>query len=307
LFQVNFMDHCDSDAEGNLVLGPTISPEHWGWTEDFTRNRNSTFDIAMFRYVFAAAIDGATTLGRDEELVARWQDALQRLPPYPTSGGDHPFVVDVQDAPPITYNIAIPAVPVFPGDVVTWFSPAPQKELFARSIANCRWNGNNSAIILSVARARLSMPSALPWMRSELQARTRPNGTLTLNRLGHPFNDFGHYTEQFAASMAVGELLLQSVGDIIRVFPAWPTERGASFRNLLAEGGFLVSAEQTSQKVTRLEIISTVGGPLRVLSPWNAIWANGKPLVIDARGIVSIPTKAGEQIRLTSDNMGEGE
>ena len=30
LFQVNFMDACEIDSNGKLVLGPSISPEHWG-------------------------------------------------------------------------------------------------------------------------------------------------------------------------------------------------------------------------------------------------------------------------------------
>ena len=300
LFQANFMDACDVDPQGKLVLGPTVSPEHWGWTKDFARNRNCTFDIAMFRYVFEAAIEGATTLGRDKELVARWKDALQRLPTYPTTNAaDQPVVVDVEDAPPQTYNIAIPAVPVFPGDVVTWFSPAAEKELFARSITGCRWNGNNSSIILSVARARLSMPGAIDWMRGELKARTRPNGTLTLNRLGHGINNYGHYTEQFAASMAIGELLLQSVGDVIRMFPAWPKDRDASVVDLRAQGGFLVSAEQKGGEVVKLEIESTVGGTLRVLSPWERMKANGKALMPDEKGIVCVETHAGEMVILT--------
>jgi hypothetical protein len=62
---------------------------------------------------------------------------------------------------------------------------------------------------------------------------------------------------------------MQSVGDIIRVFPCWPKEQNAKFTNLRAQGGFLVSAEQKDGKVTKLEITSTVGGTLRVLNPWS--------------------------------------
>ena len=302
VFQANFMDACDVDSQGKLILAPTVSPEHWGWTKDFERNRNGTFDIAMFRYVFQAAIEGATTLGRDEQLVARWRGALERLPAYPTTGGDSPVVVDVQDAPPITYNIAIPAVPVFPGDVVTWFSPPAEKELLARSIENCQWNGNNSSIILSVARARLSMPDAMDWMRTELKTRTRPNGTLTLNRLGHGINNFGHYTEQFAASMAIGELLVQSVGDVIRVFPAWPKERDAAFTDLRTQGGFLVSASQSEGQIEELQVTATAGGRLRLLSPWPAVEVvcNGQALARvpapDQTGIIQLDTRPGDRI-----------
>lgn len=55
----------------------------------------------------------------------------------------------------------------------------------------------------------------------------------------------------------------------IRVFPCWPKEKDAKFISLRAQGGFLVSAEQQGDKVTRLEIISTVGGKLRLSDPWS--------------------------------------
>jgi len=252
LFYADFADQCDRNANGKIILGPTVSPEHHGWTPGFALNRNCAFDIAMVRYTLQAAIEGATTLGQDSDLVTRWEQTLDLLPDYPTTQMPSPVVVDVEGAKPMEYNIAVPTVPVFPGDMVNWWSPEPQKELFAHTIARCKWNGNNSIYILGVGRARLSMPGTADWLRKELTARMRPNQLITLNRLGHHFNSFGHYTEQFAASMAIGELLMQSVGDIIRVFPAWPKEKDASFTQLRAQGGFLVSAEQKAGKVTKL-------------------------------------------------------
>ncbi len=258
-FQAAFIEKCPGDQR--VVLGPSVSPEHWGWTPRFQYNRNGTFDTAMFRYIFEAAIEGAETLQRDAELVERWRKAMRRLPDYPLHGETDPVVVDMQGAPPINYNIAVPAVPVFPGDVVTWLSPQPQKELFTRTIEGLHWNGNNSTIILGVARARLDMPGTYQWIRDELAARQRPNGTLTLNRNEprYRFNEFGHYTEQFGATMAISELLVQSVGDVIRVFPAWPPEKSAQFENLRTQGGFLVSASMKDGVIDRLEIVSTAG------------------------------------------------
>ena len=301
LFQVNYMDQCKGDEQ--VVLAPSVSPEHWGWTKDFKFNRNSTFDIAMFRYIFEAAIEGATILQRDEQRVARWKRALRRLPPYPTTNATPPIVVDVQDAHPIEYNIAVPATPVFPGNVVTWFSPEAEKELFARTIESLQWNGNNSTLILAVARARLSMPGTIDWLLAELKARMRPNGTLTLacNRVGSDsINSHGHFTEQFGASMAVSELLIQSVGDIIRVFPAWPKDKDAAFANLRAQGGFLVSAEQSGGQIKRVVVVSTVGGFLRLKIPWSAatVLRNGTPLspvpAPDQRGVIEIDTRHGD-------------
>ena len=46
----------------------------------------------------------------------------------------------------------------------------------------------------------------------------------------------------------------------------------------------------------RAEITSTVGGKLRLLSPWPAIAVNGKPLQPDASGIVTMDTRPGERL-----------
>ena len=62
---------------------------------------------------------------------------------------------------------------------------------------------------------------------------------------------------------------MQSVEDTIRVFPCWPKEKDARFSNLRTQGGFLVSAEQRAGEVVKLEITSTVGGKMRLLSPWT--------------------------------------
>ena len=195
----------------------------------------------MFRYIFTAAIEGATVLDCDAALVKRRQAALERLPPYPTTTTGPPIVVDVQDAPPIVYNFAVPAAPVFPCDVITWWSPPAEKELFRRTIDQVRDCGIDAPLMLAIGRARLSMPGAMDWLRRQIAVRQRRNGTLTtapLTRRGpNRVDRFGHYTQQFGFSMAVGELLLQSVGDVIRVFPAWPPERAAEFHDLRARAG----------------------------------------------------------------------
>ncbi|MDW8365540.1 MAG: hypothetical protein RMK49_06830, partial [Abditibacteriales bacterium] len=296
LFYAEFVEQCE--GEDTVVLAPTVSPEHWGWTPRWERNRNGAFDIAYVRFTLQAAMEAAQTLGRDVRLVERWQRALKRLPPYPLHG-DPPIVVDVEGAPPITYNIPVPASPVFPADVVTWQSPKEERELFARTIAGLRWNGNNATVMLAIARARLNMARTQEWLRAEVQQRLRPNGTLTLNRRQppHRFNDFGHYTEQFGVGMAVSELLLQSVGDVIRLFPALSPGCRASFVNVRTQGGFLVTASGSAESVESLRVISTVGGRLRLLSPWQSIEVKREqrdkwqPLTVDRDGMVTVPTQ----------------
>lgn len=299
VFYAGFIEQCKGGDK--VHLGPSVSPEHWGWTKNLRLNYNGTFDIALIRYTLKAAIEAAQTLNVDESLVRRFKKALQHLPDYPLSAEEHPVVVDMENAPPVEYNIPVPSTPVFPGDVVTCWSPEKEKRLFVRTIEGLRWNGNNATFMLAIARARLSLPGSQEWLKAEIEARMRPNGFIALNTLipYHRFNDFGHYTEQFAAGMAISELLLQSVGDIIRIFPALSPGIRARFVDLRAQGGFLVSAGGTSGNVAGLQIKSIYGGALYLLSPWPRIEGRAGdkdylPIKTDQRGVLTIQTRAGE-------------
>ena len=302
-FQAAFVEQCERDGD-RVVLAPTVSPEHWGWTDRFERNRNCTFDIAMFRYIFDAAAEGASILGIDEDRVARWKNAAALLPEYPTWSDDPQTVVDVEGAPPIEYNIPVPTSPVFPCDVVTFFSPESERALFANTLEHLRHNGNNAPIMLAIARARLSTPDAWDFLRTELGRRERNNGTLSFNRLvpPHQFNVFGHYTEMFGAALPVTELLLQSVGGVIRIFPAWPLNIPAKFASLRAEGGFLVTAAVDDGKVGPVRIESTVGGLLRLVAPWEKTEINAggtwQPATLDASRIIEVQTQPGVVVEL---------
>ncbi len=304
-FYASFIEDCET-RNGAAHLGPSVSPEHWGWTANLDRNYDCAFDIALVRYTLEAAIEAAGVLETDEDLAAQWRAALQLLPPYPITDGEDPIVVDVAGAPPMEYNISVPATPVYPGDVVTWWSDPAEKALFKRTIDALQWNGNNATFMLAISRARLSMPETDRWLRDEITARQRPNGTLTLNRLGHHFNAFGHYTEQFGAAQAVSELLLQSVGDILRIFPAWPLDQPAWFRQLRAQGGFLVSGACENGQMGAITIQSTVGGMLRVLSPWDRTviqcGADRRLATLDDQGVIALHTQAGEVILLEQAN-----
>ena len=303
VFYADFVDQCDRQGD-RVVLAPTVSPEHHGWTPHFARNRNCAFCIAYFRFIFDAAAEGAALLDRDADLAARWKNAKALLPDYPLyEGREGPVVVDVEDAAPLTYNIPVPTTPVFPGDQITFMSPEPVRDLFQRTLAHLQHNGNNAPVMLAVARARLGLSDAQDWLRTEVERRERRNGTLSFNRLDprFDFNTFGHYTEMFGAVLPITELVLQSVGDVVRVFPAWPSWMPARFERLRAQGGFLVSAVHDGKGVCSVRVESTVGGNLRMVSPFascevrveGGAWA---PVTADSDGILRLETTAGQTL-----------
>ncbi len=74
----------------------------------------------------------------------------------------------------------------------------------------------------------------------------------------------------FLAMEAVHEMLLQSHGGVLRIFPAvsdsWPDVR---FDRLRAEGGFIVSAERRAGQTVSYRIEATVDGLLRMPHPFG--------------------------------------
>ena len=261
LFYCSFAEQCPRDAEGRVKFGPSYSPEHGRFGVG-----NVPFDLAYARFTLTAAIAAAGELDRDRETAVRFRKARELLPPYPTAPDEagNPVVVDwtgCRFREIKQHNITVPAVPVFPAEQVTWFSPEPEKELFRNTLRQTRHRGCNSTVMFSVAKARFSMLDALDDARNYYKPEVQPNGMFHW-----PMHGF-YLSESVGIAAMISEFLVQSADRVIRVFPCWPKGKDASFTDLRAQGGFLVSAEQKAGRVVSLEITSTVGGKLRLLDP----------------------------------------
>ena len=290
-FYASFIEKCKSD-NGKLVFGPSVDPEHtaFGWD-------NSPYDLAWAKHTLKAAIQGANALGVDPVLVKRWTNNLTKLPYYPVSG-DIVMVGDRDKG----YNIVTPIIPMFPAEQVSWFSPENEKALFKRSIQwiQTRYNLNNSVVMLNVARARLSMTDEA-WndTKTWFKGKEQPNGLFYWK--AHGF----YMSEQTAVSGLITEFLIQSVDNIVRIFPAWPRLKDAEFNNLRTRGGFLVAARQKNGMISGLKVESTIGGELKLVSPWNSIgvrYAGGAliPLTADSLGVVRVVTTRGQQLEFVN-------
>jgi hypothetical protein len=151
--------------------------------------------------------------------------------------------------------------------------------LFRNTLRQTRHRGCNSTVMLSVAKARLSMPEAVSDLRDYYKPLVQPNGMFYWPLHGY------YLAESVGVAAGISEFLLQSVKHTIRVFPCWPKDKDASYTHLRAQGGFLVTAEQQGGKVVKLEITATRGGKLRLLNPWTD-------------KIVERETNPGETVRL---------
>lgn len=74
--------------------------------------------------------------------------------------------------------------------------------------------------------------------------------------------------------LMIEEMLLQSQNGVIRVFPAYPSDRDASFVDFRAEGPTLVSSRREGGHVLFVELIALEDVTWKVRSPWGseAVW-----------------------------------
>lgn len=224
------MAYLHEEADGRLHIVPTVSPEHWGLTTNFERNRDCTSALTLTRYLLRAAVEGARILSTDRKEAAMWKAASERLAPYPTAAATNgPVWVDVAGAPPIEYNVPVPLSPVFWGDDVGPDSPPETLALARRTLDQIRIWQPHRGYLDSTIRPRLGLLSK-------------------------------------GANLGV-ENFLQSY-QAIRLFSAVPPDQEFAIEHFAAEGGFRVSAKCRNAQISGVRIRSIVGGPCRVVHPW---------------------------------------
>jgi len=255
--------------DGRLHVIPTVSPEHWGLTNRFERNRDCTSAITLIRYLLRSSASASKILNEDISEAELWESAADRLAPYPTYPTDSGHIwVDVEGAPPIEYNIPVPLSPVFWGDDVGLDSP-PE--------------------MLAIARRTLDQINVWVPHRGYIDSCVRP-------RLGiyNPNAPVG--AENFLLSY-------QS----IHIFPAVPPESEIIMENFAAEGGFRVSAACSADGIVKdICIKSSIGGICCVSNPWGAkqiaVISDGvKVLHKEIGRIIRFSTNAGRIYELMPD------
>ena len=70
--------------DGFYHVIPTVSAEHWAWTKNFERNRDTTSALCLFKWLLNTTADASELLGRDADLRDRWRDVASKMAPYPT-------------------------------------------------------------------------------------------------------------------------------------------------------------------------------------------------------------------------------
>jgi alpha-L-fucosidase 2 len=291
--------YVNEQPDGTFDIQPTCSPEHWGLTKNFERNRNTTSALALVSFHMEATAQAAATLGRDAVQRERWRHIARHLAPYPTHGEEEEqIVVDVEGAPPIEYNVPVPLFPIFPGEEISDRSPRKTRDLFWRTLETFKKISENGHVIVNASRVRVALPNAWELIKHDILDFIDANGASDTYNLGT-------VVENLSITLPITEFLLQSHEGLVRVFPGLPDSVDARFNSLRARGGFMVNSVRQRGKTRIVELWHEEGSLCLVENPWSTCAASmsienesGRVIRPNALGQFQIKVPARKWLRL---------
>lgn len=286
----------ESGPDGTRRLPISSSPEIFDNSMKAWLPSPSNFDVALLRWLFGALDETATALGRGAE-ARRWHTVQSALPALTTdSTGSLGFTADLPYAEShrhFSHAMAIHPLgllsPDHPGEARIINRTLDRIERFGPDW----WTGYSYAWMSAMLARAGRGNEALRYLETYRNAFLLRNGFHAngdQTRSGFSKMTYRPFTLEgnFQALEAAEEMLLQSWGGVVRIFPAvsdrWAE---ASFTNLRAEGGFRVSARRAGGMTTSVDITAPRGGLLRLRDPlgpagrWNRpVRREGNDLVV---------------------------
>ena len=308
---VPFMKECWLLYENVLEVGddnklhlPVCQSPEYNECTPRAWQRDSSHDRALIQFLCEALIEADDILGNKDTDRKLYKDMLENLYDYP--GDDEFWVADGQ---PYDHSHRHPChlMAIHPLGLMTVEGDETEKTMIKNSfktlieMGSAHWAGHTFPQI-SLLASRTGMAEMAWNMAQQHFFYIEPN---SLHRNGDPRRfGFSVYTDTpmtleagFASAAAILEMLIQSWGGIIRVFPATPDFwDNCSFSKLLAEGAIEVSSEKKTGKVRWIEVTSKYGGIVKVKNVFGtAVIVNGIEMNDD---ILSIDTEPQKTVRI---------
>lgn len=246
--------------DGKLHFPSSYSPEY-GSAED------CNFNLALLNWGCRTLLDITNRLHLDDELIPRWKSVLQDLTPYPVEpnnglmiGRDVPYVHSHRH-----YSHLLAAYPLY----LINRENSEEYKLIEQSLDY--WQSKSQAHRGYSYTGGASLSAALGKGNDAL---------VYLNRL---FDNFGQmnymstntlYRESgpvietpLSGAQSIHDMLLQSWGGKLRVFPAVPDVwKDIAFQDMRTEGAFLVTAGRKGGQTEFISIKSLAGEPCIVVT-----------------------------------------
>ncbi|MDZ7722234.1 MAG: hypothetical protein U5R06_05245 [candidate division KSB1 bacterium] len=265
---VNWMIHHLEERNGTLHLPPSKSPEY-GMAPD------CNYDLALLRWGCETLLKSADRLQIYDPLIPEWKNVLENLIDF--SMNENGFMIGAgvpYDKPHRHYSHLLMFYPLY---LVNAEQPNT-RDLLLKSVQH--WMSYNENLFKKTGE--WGDISAYSFTGASSMYASLGDGEKALEYL----NGYIEYPDVFSnslygepvrysngptlesplsAAQCVHDMLLQSWGDKIRIFPAVPAAwENVVFHNLRAQGAFLVSAERSDGRTRWICIKSLAGEPCRI-------------------------------------------
>lgn len=306
------------DRAGRRRLPLSSSPEIHDNRIEAWFQETTNYDLSLIRWLYWAAAELANELGLTDEAL-KWKKILGEWPELALAAEDGRLLVSPGESLARSHRHFSHLMAIHPLGLLDWSrGEADQKTIQAglaelERLGSAEWCGYSYSWVGNLAaRARdgelaaraLRIFSECFCLPNSFHANGDQSGTGKSNFTYRPFTLEGN----FACAAGIQEMLLQSQGGVIRLFPAVPPNWGdVSFHRLRAEGAFLVSAQRIQGKIHEVKFIAEKGGVLQLVNPFpdgnfHLEGADISPRE-KKREILEISTQANRTIRLWRESV----
>ena len=259
-----------------------------------TSDMNPATTLAFIQLVYPALIDMSQVLNVDAGRRAKWSDIVARLSPLPIVPATSISSLAALGANYVTAGMnAIrdsESGTAFPTPMVNVYQDHQTRGSSAGMNSTQTifpgWNIGLESDPATLAAAKNTVYLAAEWYDGNDGCTFYPSAAAVgynpveiLSNLDaaiiyHASPNFmfsfgGGGTEDYSiVPCALANMFLQSHQTNLHIFPNWPANQNASFGNLNACGGFLVSSALTNGLISYVQITSTAGQMLKLINPW---------------------------------------
>eukprot|EP00118_Oscarella_pearsei_P004347 m.18432 g.18432 ORF g.18432 m.18432 type:complete len:780 (+) comp27660_c0_seq1:15-2354(+) len=237
---------------------------------------NPIVSLSFIRRIFLALIDMSNALGVESKPI--WMDFVENLSNYtvvsvnvpgigkgPVWLFSEPTSSSSQVAPPKPNANPINLYPLWPAETVNMIESSKDDLAVGRNsvLFMASWTEGNAFMEMfpAAVRAGLDISMLMNTWRETLRKTMLSSFYVS---------EGGGGVETAGATQAINDMLLQSVGRVLVLFPVWPDNENASFIQLRAKGAFLVNGSYNGQEKTtgNVTVFSEAGQDCTMANPW---------------------------------------
>ncbi len=302
-----YLENITRLENGIRKLPLSSSPEYNDNRREAWFTEWTNFDLSLVKFLFKAAAEVAVANNKKAE-AAHWEVIAGQLPAYEVN--ETGFTVAPGQNLNHSHRHMSQYMAIYPLALLDVNRPA-DKELIQNSLKRIEemgtraWCGYSFSWMASLYARAYEADKAVKQLQIFATNFCSPNSFhLNGDQKGGEHSNFTYrpFTLEgnFAFAQGVHELLLQSRESYIEAFPATPRSwKDVSFKNLRAEGAFLVSGVKENGVPATVTVLAEKDGLLRIRLPFKTWLTKSMPmssLQRDDNGIISVLLKRGQTV-----------